>query len=572
MRKKMFTEEGEGAAAVAGGANDDRLRETTTADEVLEGRRLLDLVDRGTVMVGCCLIFILIIAITIPVALISEDVPYVAPKVPDPPSASPTMLRQQVYWDIFNKLETIAGGKDVLLDPNSAQYRAFQWIVFEDGMELDPGADHLHQRFVLMVIYFISGPWTPVQGRLEWGSPVHECEWEGITCKDVEELEAELNGKIAELMESGRDDGIKIDVPQRIINKMELRQRLVSGEVPSEFSLLYYLQYLDLENNQLVGALPEPLYRLFNLQTLFLEQNQLTNVDAIGEYRYLEQLSLSKNAFQGRLPDSFAQLKYLKTLYLHTNSFTGQVFDILKDFTKLEFVDIAFNKFEGTLPIELGQMSNLTSIFLGHNDFSGIIPTEIGRCSNLKQFQIDASYNIVGPIPTEFGQLANLEFLKLDTCSLTGMLPAELGFCLNLSFLDVSSNELGGKIPTEIGKLEKMVTLGFANNDFSGEIPAEFGQMVALGTFVALHGSCFAYLIFCLVVDDFIHPNPRVLTHPDLHLTTTEKAYFQNTDLEGVIPHELCYLRDRGNQTVLEELVVPCEVECEIPSCCTMCS
>ncbi|KAL7496464.1 hypothetical protein ACHAWT_007144 [Skeletonema menzelii] len=526
LRKKMFMD---GGAAAGGG--DDRLRKIATADEELEGRSLWDLVDRGTLMVGCCLILIVVIAVTIPVALISEDEPYVAPPVPDPPSASPTMARQQVYWDIFDRLQRIAGGPDVLGDPNTAQNRALNWIVFEDGMELGPGKDHLHQRFVLMVIYFISGPWTPVEGRLEWGSPVHECDWEGITCKDVEELEAELEGKISELLESGREDGVKIDVPQRIINRLELRQRLVSGEVPGEFSLLYYLQHLDLENNQLVGALPSPLYKLFNLQTLFLEQNQLTNIDAVGEYRYLEHLSVSKNAFQGPLPESFKQLKYLKTLYLHTNAFTGQVFDILKDFKNLELLDIAFNKFSGTLPVELGEMSNLTSVFLGHNEFEGTLPVELGRCPNLKEFQIDASHKIGGPIPTEFGKLSNLEFLKLDTCAFTGVLPTELAECQKLYFLDVNSNELGGRIPTEYGRLGNMKTLGLANNDFIGGIPAELGQMAAL-----------------------------------------EKAYFQNTDMEGVMPQEICNLRDRGNQTVLEELVVPCDVECEIPTCCTRCS
>eukprot|EP00985_Skeletonema_marinoi_P023990 scaffold16332_cov214-Skeletonema_marinoi.AAC.1 len=176
LRKKMFMDGGAGGGA----GGDDRLRKIATADEELEGRSLMDLVDRGTLMVGLCLILIVVIAVTIPVALISEDEPYVAPAVPDPPSASPTMARQQVYWDIFDRVQRIAGGPDVLGDPNTAQNRALNWIVFEDGMELGPGKDHLHQ----------SGPWTPVEGRLEWGSPVHECEWEGITCKDVEELEA----------------------------------------------------------------------------------------------------------------------------------------------------------------------------------------------------------------------------------------------------------------------------------------------------------------------------------------------------------------------------------------------
>jgi hypothetical protein len=510
---------------------DDRVNKKATAEEELQGRSLLDLVDRGTLMVGCCLILIVIIAVTIPVALISEDEPYVAPPVPDPPTSSPTHSRLPDYWPIFDRLVTVAGGEDILSDPTTAQNRALNWLVYEDGMELGASKDHLHQRFVLMVVYFISGPWTPVEGRLEWGSPVHECEWEGIYCKDVEELEEELQGRVDELLEVGREDGIKIDVPQRIINRLHLRQRLVSGEVPAEFSLLYYLQHMDLENNKLIGALPTPLYKLFNLQTLFLEQNELTNVDAIGEYRHLEHLALSKNAFQGQLPESFRNLQKLKTLYLHTNAFTGEVFEILKDFKSMELLDIAFNEFEGTLPTELGEMSNLTSFFAGHNQFEGQIPQEIGQCTNLKEFQVDGSHDIGGKIPAVLGQLTKLEFLKLDTCAFTGELPSQIGNLANLTFMDVSSNELEGAIPTELGKLTNIVTLGLANNDFSGDVPTEFGNFVNL-----------------------------------------EKMYLQNTDLSGVMPKEVCALRDMGNDTVLEELQVPCDVECDLDTCCTMCS
>ena len=460
---------------------DERIARGITADEELQGRKLTDLIDRGTLAVGACLILIVIIAVTIPVVLISEEEPYVAIAPPDPPTASPTFVRQPDYWPIYDRLVSIAGGDAVLSDPSTAQNRALNWLVYEDGMELGASKDHLHQRFVLMVIYFISGPWTPVEGTLEWGSPVHECEWEGIICKDVEVLEAELKGRIDELFESGEDNGVKIDVPQRVINELHLRQRLVSGEVPAEFSLLYYLQHLDLENNQLVGAIPTPLYKLLNLKTLFLEQNELTNVDAIGEYKFLEHVALSKNAFRGPLPESFSNLKELKTLYLHTNAWTGKVFDILKDFKSMEFLDIAFNEFEGTLPAELGDMVNLTSVFVGHNRFQGGIPEEIGKCKKMKELQVDGLYDVGGRIPTVLGQLTNLEFLKLDTCDFTGVLPRQLGNLKKLTFLDVSANSLKGALPTELGKMTSIVTLGLANNDFTGTVPTEFGNFKNLG-------------------------------------------------------------------------------------------
>mmetsp|Transcript_38701 Transcript_38701/g.93174 ORF Transcript_38701/g.93174 Transcript_38701/m.93174 type:complete len:646 (+) Transcript_38701:92-2029(+) len=511
---------------------DDRIGRKSTAEEELQGRSIWDLVDRGTLMVGCCLILIVVIAVTIPVALISEDEPYVQPPGSASPTQSPTRARDLDYEAIMERVASITpGGLETLQDESTAHHRAFMWLVYEDGMELGASKDHLHQRYVLMVIYFISGPWTPVEGRLEWGSPVHECEWEGIYCKEVEELEDELEGRIEELLEVGREDGIKIDVPQRIANKLHLRQRLVSGEVPAEFSLLYYLQHLDLENNKLTGRLPQPLYKLFNLQTLFLEQNELTNVDNIGEYRHLEHLALSKNNFNGPLPLTFKSLKKLKTMYLHTNRFNGPVFDILKDFQSMELLDIANNEFTGTIPTEIGKMKNLTSIFLGHNNFEGEIPEEISSCKNLKQFQIDGSHDIGGTIPSFFGMLPKLEFLKLDTCAFEGELPRSLGNLKNLTFLDVNSNELSGAIPSTLGKAVSLRVLGLANNDFEGGVPASLGKLVNL-----------------------------------------EEIYLQNTDLSGVMPEEVCALRERGNQTVLEVLFVPCDVECDLEKCCTQCS
>eukprot|EP00956_Cyclotella_meneghiniana_P022414 scaffold42451_cov66-Cyclotella_meneghiniana.AAC.1 len=178
-----------------------------------------------------------------------------------------------------------------------------------------------------MVIYFISGPWTPVEGTLEWGSPVHKCEWEGIICKDVEVLEAELKGRVDELLDSGEDNGVKIDVPSRVINKLHLRQRLVSGEVPAEFSLLYYLQHLDLENNQLVGAIPTPLYKLLNLETLLTVQCGETYPHGVGT---VIQFGISEivhvaNSLKGELPTELGKLVNMKTLGLANNNSTGTV-------------------------------------------------------------------------------------------------------------------------------------------------------------------------------------------------------------------------------------------------------
>ena len=105
--------------------NGDRIHKKTTADEELQGRSIWDIVDRGTLMVGCCLIVIVIITIAIPVALISEDVPYVAPAKPPKPTSSPTRacsLNEEAIGECLAKIT--AGGLETLLDPQTAHHRA----------------------------------------------------------------------------------------------------------------------------------------------------------------------------------------------------------------------------------------------------------------------------------------------------------------------------------------------------------------------------------------------------------------------------------------------------------------
>jgi hypothetical protein len=55
-----------------------------------------------------------------------------------------------------------------------------------------------------------------------------------------------------------------------------------------------------------------------------------------------------------------------------------------------------------------------------------------------------------------------------------------------------------------------------------------------------------------------------------LLLRSSEKLYLQNTDLSGAMPKEICALRD-GNDTKIEAIEVPCDVECNMETCCTMC-
>lgn len=415
---------------------------------------------------------------------------------------------------IADRLVTVTpGGNVTLMEPNTPHYRAWQWLVYEDGMKLDASADHLLQRYLLMVIYFPSMMDASDDSR-QWGSAVHECEWDEVQCKDKLDLNHEYP--------VGQDNIVWIDTLQRNVTGLELRQRLSLGQVPEELSLLYFLQYLDLGNNKLSGSLSSHIYELRKLNTLFLSQNQLSNVDDIGELKHLEHLSLSMNSFKGPLPTSFQNLKHLKTLDLRTNEFTGDLFKVIDDFESLEIIDVAFNDFNGSLSPLIGNMTNLTTLLLGNNQFSGSIPDEIQFCTKLQDLSVEANHELGGTIPDFFGQLTSLTHLNLGTCSFRGPLPTSLGNLEKLKFLDVTFNNLEGSLPKELGNATNLTTLALAYNEFDGTIPSELGL-----------------------------------------LTSLQELLLQNTNLEGVMPQEICTLRQEG---ILESITASCDnIAC---TCC----
>jgi hypothetical protein len=124
------------------------------------------------------------------------------------PSEAPVAvtLREE---EIIDELEQLVGGPwqegiDIAL--------AAEWIIHEDGNQLDATSPNLHQRFLLAYLYLSTGPWTscnyfpddeePLDGHCNnfglpynttkhfgrWLSPTSECTWAGAICEDGETI------------------------------------------------------------------------------------------------------------------------------------------------------------------------------------------------------------------------------------------------------------------------------------------------------------------------------------------------------------------------------------------------
>jgi len=185
------------------------------------------------------------------------------------------------------------------------------------------------------------------------------------------------------------------------VEKMDLPQNNLEGEIVPEVCSLRGLWCIDLSDNSLFGSLPR----------------------TIGDLSYLKDLNLSGNQLTGELPRELGRLRPLRRLWLQDN------------------------QFEGALPRELGHLFQLREINLSRNRLSGTIPRELGRLEYLENLKLDKNL-IEGHIPDIFSSTVELKVLTLSENNLQGLIPRNVtGYLYKLQELDLSHNRLEGPVP-----------------------------------------------------------------------------------------------------------------------------
>ena len=133
--------------------------------------------------------------------------------------------------------------QDTLEDTNSAQYRAFNWLVREDSASMK--AETIRTRYALASLYFStqnvndsSSSWT---NDRHWLSSYPVCLWHGIECLD-------------EMSTIG------------LVKKLNLSSNELHGTLPGEIGLLQLdIRSFDISKNNITGTLPNELTRMKNL-------------------------------------------------------------------------------------------------------------------------------------------------------------------------------------------------------------------------------------------------------------------------------------------------------------------
>ena len=101
---------------------------------------------------------------------------------------------------------------------------------------------------------------------------------------------------------------------------------------------------------------------------------------------FLQSLSLSWNLFTGTIPPEFGQMKHLLQLEFHWNHFTGTIPQTNYNSPSLIHLNIGGNAISGSLaPDQIMGLSEIKGFFVDDNLLNGAIPTEIGQLSLLSK-------------------------------------------------------------------------------------------------------------------------------------------------------------------------------------------
>ncbi|XP_058082600.1 MDIS1-interacting receptor like kinase 2-like isoform X1 [Magnolia sinica] len=307
---------------------------------------------------------------------------------------------------------------------------------------------------------------------------------------------------------------------------LQFQYNQLTGNIPSEISLLTNLQILNLRGNKINGSIPVEIGNLVNLNVLVLSRNNLTGPipPSLGNLTMLTNLYLYKNQISGTIPEELGNLKNLVGLALYRNNLTGPI------------------------PPALGNLSNLALLHLSANQVSGSIPSEIGNLVNLKRLDLYRN-PLTGSIPSTLGKLTQLTFLSLIDCQLSGSLPQEMMNMTNLSELFLHGNNFSGDLPQLCygGSLKRFTAF---DNHFTGEIPKSFRNCTSL-TRVRINGNQLAanvseafgvypHLTFIDISDNMFFGELSLNWGECRNLT---KLQFSGNMISGRIPAEIGQLR-----------------------------
>ncbi|KAK9221122.1 hypothetical protein WN944_009547 [Citrus x changshan-huyou] len=222
----------------------------------------------------------------------------------------------------------------------------------------------------------------------------------------------------------------------------------LTGEIPSSFCNLSFIEYLILYNNSLSGQIPQ----------------------CLGNSK-LVALNLGMNNFHGRIPETYAKGCKLKILLLSGNHLEGQLPTSLISCVGLEVIYARNNNFSGPIPECLGN-STLKILDMGMNKFSGSLPRTFAKSCVLKSLKLNSN-QIEGPLPPSLINCQYLEVLDIGNNQITDTFPHWLEVLPELQVLILRSNRFRGLTSDSKTRVRfpKLRVIDLSHNEFTDVLP-----------------------------------------------------------------------------------------------------
>jgi hypothetical protein len=365
-------------------------------------------------------------------------------------------------------LQETTANSTVWTDPESAAYKARDWIVYNDTLldsVLKEGTSRLRQRYSLAVLWYAtSGPtaWSinltaSKATSIDFLNPQKsECNWTGVWC---DSLDTQVrSGNAANTSQSEGTIAFRIllrgmnlsgTIPPELstciptLREFDLSFNALRGTIPNslfEGAWANSLYWMDLSENQLTGSIPPAVWSFRVLEFMFLNQNQLTgpivrveptvgtepasNVsdDDIPQANFLKQVLLYENELTGSLPSWLTEMRSLKDWVAFDNVITGRLPDPPENLAKF---DMSMNRLSGTIPDTMWSMITsppLELLYLDNNLLSGPLPNSTQPRQVLQELWLHNN-RLSGTIPGGFAeQWDKLTEIRIQGNDLTGSL------------------------------------------------------------------------------------------------------------------------------------------------------
>jgi Leucine-rich repeat (LRR) protein len=429
--------------------------------------------------------------------------PSAAPTAPPSTNREASGIREQVEAGILQR-----GANFSTIDEDDPRYKALNWILHYDQLQLDSDDKNLYQRYVLALLAFSldSTAWyacgehrkfgnvtenfvtescevaNHATGQVEehgvWLSSTEECTWYGVICSSDEVVRG------VELIGNDLIGELPPEISQlRFLQYLALNGNCLYGTVPPELGQMPNLLSLELHGNGLSGDLPVELYDASKLQLLnvamqygYAVQCRMTNGTLVNTLLRRGGVTIPREPNPGLggkvLSKDVDRWTSMKGLHLFDNSISGNITDAIGNLKYLVFLRAQNNVISGMVPAGLVKLEKLREVYLDKNNIWSDIPPDIGFMEDLEVLRVNEN-EMFGKIPESLYDLRKLKKLWLqDTLSCEQVLKGDQ----KVWECDIDSEKgFEGTIGKRIGNLKKLSQLLISNNPINGTIPKEIG-------------------------------------------------------------------------------------------------